>query len=143
MITIKWEDAQVLAYLEGVQGRVADMQPVMGRVAAGMHQSIDMNFDAEGRPTPWTPLSEETVRRRGSSHPILNETGALRASFQEESTATTATVYTDNPKGFAHQYGFVNKWGRWTPARPMVVIPDSDVQRFLAEIGQFVIHGVV
>ena len=33
--------------------------------------------------TPWEPLAPQTVRRRGSATPILDDTGRLRESFQE------------------------------------------------------------
>lgn len=51
-----------------------------------MVREIQMNFDAEGRPTPWEPLAESTARKRGSEHPILDDEGDLvQAATSEES----------------------------------------------------------
>jgi phage gpG-like protein len=52
-------------------------EPLQRSVKNVVIPSIRANFDAEGRPS-WEYLTEKYAARRGSDHPILNVTGALR-----------------------------------------------------------------
>lgn len=52
-------------------------EPLKRAVKEVVIPSIKANFDAEGRPG-WAQLSEQTVTRRGSAHPILRRSGRLR-----------------------------------------------------------------
>jgi phage gpG-like protein len=51
-------------------------EPLKRSIQQVMIPSIRKNFDAEGRPS-WQQLAPATVKRRGSSHPILRQSGAL------------------------------------------------------------------
>jgi|GEM_PF-2063095 len=71
---IKIEDEQVKALLTRLQEKMADMAPVMRRIAKYMVSSIQQNFEVGGRYSApgswmggsrkWAPLSEATIVRR-------------------------------------------------------------------------------
>lgn len=56
-------------------------EPLKRAVQQVMIPSIRKNFDEEGRPNPWEPLSEYTVKLRGNDSPILDRSGKLKRNM--------------------------------------------------------------
>lgn len=86
-------------------------EPLSKAIQDVMLPSIRTNFDREGRPT-WEALSEDTVKLRGSSGPILNRSGALKrgaSSFNIWTITDTAATVKSLPDsiwyGVVHQAG--------------------------------------
>jgi phage gpG-like protein len=60
--------------------RGGDMRPVFRSLVGDFYSTERLRFASEGD-GDWAPLRPLTVEQRGSSHPILDESGALRASL--------------------------------------------------------------
>ncbi len=113
-------------------------EPLTRAVRDVMRSSLQTNFDVGGRPEPWQPLADATIKRKGHDE-ILVDTGALRR------TAGTISMWTiDREKavidalpqrvwyGAVHQVGtgsgdiFSDEFTAGIPARPWAVIQDED-----------------
>lgn len=100
-------------------------------LATPMQQIVDLfaeelaaNFAAEGRPAHWQELALSTIKKRGSAHPILQDTGALEGSTQDwtisgSGQTMVATLSTPGYGGF-HVTGT-----RFMAIRDWQFIPDS------------------
>lgn len=122
-------------------------EPLKRSVKEVMIPSIRKNFDAEGRPS-WAPLADATVLKRGTAHPILNDSGALKATMgllKIWHIDTEKAMITDLPQnvwyGKVHQAGMgaaeifedpvsgathnIGEDGS-IPARPFVMIQPED-----------------
>lgn len=108
-----------------------DLTPLMKNIAGFMHDRVEENFAQEGRPK-WEPLSPVTVKRRGSSSPILQVSGQLAASVTESHDDHSASVGTNKIYGRVMQEGakkgeFAKNipWGN-IPARPFLMLTEDD-----------------
>lgn len=105
--------------------------PLKRAVKEVMVPSIRANFDAEGRPTPWAPLSAYTLTRKianGQGTKILYATGALKRVASQINMWTITTeeaIIQDLPDKV--WYGKVHQSGnKKIPARPFLIIQDED-----------------
>ena len=123
--------------IDGLAVRLArkssDTEETMTKIAGIMLDAVEENFAQEGRPERWTQLAEVTVEDRrekgfGPKHPILQRTGTLAASVQEDSSRNEATVSTNLRYAAIHQFG--GKAGRnkkvTIPPRPFMVLTNED-----------------
>jgi phage gpG-like protein len=110
--------------------------------------SIDQNFDWEGRPDQWEPLSGDTEVRRawygyGASGPILERSGKMRkaASAFARWVVTKDSAYAGGNWPGSAFYGPIQhsgfgtmtiQGGRWLPARPFMMIQNDDVPKIEA-----------
>lgn len=119
----------------------ADLKAPLRDSAIYMKNSIQQNFDAQGRPEKWQPLSPKYAawkQKKGYSPDILILTGALRRSINISATAREARVFTGMKYGPIHQVG-----GSQIPARPFMVVQDEDIsniedifQRYYEKLGE-------
>lgn len=97
------------------------LAPALPVVAAALAR----NFDEEGRPVRWAPLSPRyaayKARRFGAGLRILERTGALRRSIATRFEAGALVASSDSPYAAFHQFG-----ARFLPARPFLVLTDAD-----------------
>jgi phage virion morphogenesis protein len=97
------------------------LAPALPVVAA----AIERNFDEEGRPTRWAPLSARyaawKARRFGAGLRILERSGALRRSISTRLEGGALVASTAVPYAAFHQFGT-----RFIPARPFLVLTESD-----------------
>lgn len=137
---------------------------LMKKVAGMMHDSVETNFEKEGRPR-WKRRSPVTTRskvKRGKLGKILESSGILRLSIFQKHTVTTATVGTNLKYAAIHEKGskqFVSQKQRWwlgmnlglwmkvgakieIPARPFMNIPRSDLNKIKKRIGLNLTKGV-
>lgn len=120
-------DATVLA-IDRVSAALQNCkEPLETSVDTVMIPSIATNFDTEGRPA-WAGLSQSRIYQRKAAHPILNDTGALRA------LATSRGVWTiTNEEAFisgmdAVPYAAFNQLGTSRmPAREFISIQPQDM----------------
>lgn len=87
-------------------------QPALKQIGELMVASIHKNFEEQGRPTKWAPLSPMTLAMRRnkdkSSIKILQDTGRLRNSITYDATrsgGTAVAIGTNVKYGKIHQYG--------------------------------------
>jgi phage gpG-like protein len=91
-----------------------DLSIPLKRSGEYMVSSVNRNFDAQGRPVPWKPLSSMTIamRRKGGgmgSPLILQDTGTLRRSITYELMGIDSVrVGTNLPYASKLQFGGVN-----------------------------------
>lgn len=107
MELIEIDDARLSATLRRLYTTLQRPTRIMGMVAAMMHEAVEDNFAAEGRPK-WLGLAPSTLKRRrreGGPGKLLQRTGRLAASITRMSDATTARVGTNVVYAAIHQFG--------------------------------------
>ncbi|HOW51772.1 MAG TPA: phage virion morphogenesis protein [bacterium] len=100
----------ITKHIKGLAERLEDLEPVLRGVAGIMHDDVERNFKDEGRPDKWKGLSKKTeaMREKRGHWPgkILQESGALAASIQEDADRTQAMVGTNLAYAAIHHFGF-------------------------------------
>ncbi|SRR5213593_4410086 len=100
---------------------------------ATLHQvvipSIERHFDSEG--PGWQQLAQSTIEKRGSSHPILQETGTLRSVATSDGIWNiTRTELIGSGSFSGADYGSYHMSGtRNMPARPFIGLSEGDVNQ--------------
>ena len=119
MIEIKVDTDQLERSLTQLSQRLVHRRPLMKKLAAVMHNAVDENFEAEGRPK-WLGIKHRQGR-------VLRDSGALQNSISERSDDDTAIVGTNLPYAAIHQFGGpIQK-----PARTATVRYRSEAGRIL------------
>jgi hypothetical protein len=128
--------ADVIRYLNDLHVRAQDMQVPLQRFGAYLvEQHIPRQFEAQGTPKRWAPLSPAYAawkRRHYGNLPKLVLTGAMRGGFRWETTPRTLRVINQVKSG---QRGGVPRWTyhqlgtEHMPARPMLQITNKDYAR--------------
>jgi len=96
--------------LEHIKEKVQKKSDLMKKISLFMRSEVQKNFDAEGRPERWKPLSpnylkEKRALKGGGAGKILVFSGDLRRSFNVFSDNDTAEVFTGAQYGIKHQLG--------------------------------------
>jgi phage virion morphogenesis protein len=111
--------------------RLRDRSSLLAALAGPALEAVRENFRAGGRPTPWAPLAESTLRRRGRGATPLLDTGRLLGSIEARVRGGRLVLSTDLPYAAIHQFG--GRAGRRgaakIPARPYLVLPPEDIRR--------------
>lgn len=79
-------------------------RPLMRALAGTLEAETEKNFAAQGRPK-WLGLQPATLRRRGGTAQILQDTGQLAASIVSSYGRTEARVGSNKPYAAIHQFG--------------------------------------
>ena len=116
------DDLEVKAMLRELARKSKNMKPPMQDISVYMKNAVMKNFESQGRPTKWKPLSARYAKFKsqsaGSGKPILEFHGKLKQSINAKHTNNNAMVKTGVKYGVYHQTGT-----RKMPARPFM--PDS------------------
>jgi phage gpG-like protein len=136
--------------LQGFKQRGNNLQPAFLAIARYLMGSVRRTFEAEGRPSPWAPLSPKYAawKARVWGTPILVRKGDLRDSLTEEGNPYMLLRITPRalqygstlPYFRAHQHGLPE---RNLPARPMLVLQRQDRAQISRIINKFVLTGQV
>lgn len=160
----------VLARLQGLEGRGGNLSGVNQAFGGYMKGSIDRNFAAQGRPDRWPPLafdtldswaggkksfwgrSKKTGKRTGLSQKgrtalagrlILTDSTRLRNSIYYIASGSGVIVGTNVVYAAIHQFG--GRAGRGLkvtiPARPYLLFQDEDIDRYEQMLVDFVMTG--
>lgn len=127
MITVQVKDAEVQKMLERLSSKLQDMRPVYADFGAYMEGSIQRNFDVQGRPVRWKPLSPghlfQTISKRRTYYnrkkqrftvsgrqalrgrKVLTDTGRLRRSIQSVPSSAQLKIFTNVKYAAIHQFG--------------------------------------
>ncbi len=121
--------------LDELHDRGEHLQPVLDDIGDRFLDIELAQFRSEGARGSggWAQLAPSTVRARGSAHPILDDTGALRRSLTlsgatgsvRRLTSTSLLIGTEVDYARYHATGT-----RHMPARPPVALLPTDVDRF-------------
>jgi phage gpG-like protein len=117
--TVTLDDAQVQAALTKLVRHIADLTPVMEDIGRAMGNLTHDAFMNEG--PGWPALSQVTVARRGSAHPILQQSaGGLSSGIIHGGDRNSAWV----GAGRAFKYAAVHQFGN--PANRMYNTPGGN-----------------
>lgn len=128
LITITIDDTQVQATLSRLISRVSNLTPIMEDVGRALGNLTEDAFQAEG--PGWPQLRPVTVKRRGSAHPILQQSaGGLAASITHGGDRGGAWVGAGKIYAAVHQFGnpankmYNRPGGRPAPIPPRPFLP--------------------
>lgn len=126
MLRLRLQLDPALNLLESLRARLASPGGLLEPAASVVAGAIERNFDEEGRPRPWPPLTPDTLRRKPPGLKILERTGRLRRSIQTRLEGGRLIASTDVPYAAAHQFGAPR---RRLPARPFLVLTPEDTDQ--------------
>jgi phage virion morphogenesis protein len=162
--------AEAEAALSGMAERADALGPAMRPIGQLVVTSVQRNFEAGGRPNAWAPLSWTTLMARArkgkggwvgmSRGKILlrqGMAGGLMGSINARVEGNAAIVGTNKIYAAVHQfgaragefgYGYNGRrhvkipWGD-IPARPYLMLQDTDRPRIAQIIADFIAQGEV
>jgi phage virion morphogenesis protein len=100
-VSLQSNHEQVRRALGGVAQRLTDYTPVMKLIGVHMLRSVQLNFEAGGRPVAWLP-SQRVLREGGQT---LRDTGQLAGSITMRADATSVRIGTNKIYARIHQFG--------------------------------------
>ncbi len=142
-----YDDRGAAALFRQLAQRIGDPLPVTQDMARRLEASIQANFDAEGRPDRWAPLSfaakvawhtgrksfwtksgRMTAKGRAAwaRRKVLTDTGRLRRSIVARAFPDRVEVSTRVKYAIFHQAGT-----RKMPARPFLLVQRDDWDYFI------------
>ena len=101
MIKITIDDREVQKLIKDLTNCLKDRRPLMRKIAGIMHDAVEKNFEAEGRPG-WKP-SKRAIIQGGKT---LQDTGSLATSISQTYDNDKAIVGTNKIYAAIHQFGF-------------------------------------
>ena len=129
MLRLRFQLDSALDRLQHLSDRLQDAATLLAPAVPVVAAAIQRNFEEEGRPERWPPLSPGYALWKAARHPgrkILERTGALRSSIRvgiEPTVPAALVASTDLPYAAAHQFGMPP---RNLPPRPFLVLTDED-----------------
>ena len=107
MIDITVDDRELLATLERLRRRLADLTPAMRGIATELEARIEARFERQVDPSgrPWAPLRPSTLERKKRKGAILYDTGDLQGSLTSAAERDFAQVGFGVPYAAYHEFG--------------------------------------
>jgi phage virion morphogenesis protein len=154
-VTMMIDDSELQRDLKGVRDRLGNAQPAFEVIGEMARTSIVRNFEEEGRPEKWAPLSPATLARRSKAGQILRVqgfAGGLMGSINAQAAPDNALIGTNKIYGAVQHFGAKKgafgrtskgapiPWGD-IPARPYMVLQEEDETRAVRILGNFVLRG--
>jgi len=144
-VSIKVDDKEVRKLLSGILKRIGNPGPAMKILGAIARTSIIRNFEKGGRPTKWTALSPETLKRKKGTA-ILREqgmAGGLMGSVNYKPFNDKVVVSANKIYAAIHHFGGKAGRGRKVtiPARPYMMVQDEDWVEMKAALGDYIVLG--
>lgn len=138
-IEVKIDDKQLQQALKKLTDKTSDLRPLMQNIAGALEDSVEENFEKEGRPK-WQKLAKSTIKQRSKKGHwpgrILQVQGDLASSITSYYDSNSAIVGTNKVYAAVHQFG--GKAGRnkkvQIPARPYLKIDDSEKKQIILAI---------
>lgn len=146
MIKIFIADKEVQKALSNLAGKGKNMRPAMRNVAGIMHDAVEENFEAQGRPR-WKPLKPPTIKQREKKGywpgKILQRRGELATSITEKINDHSAAVGTNKKyAAIQHLGGKAGKGQKVTiPARPYLKLTDRDFKEIQKAVVEYLKDG--
>ncbi|MDD3013454.1 MAG: phage virion morphogenesis protein [Candidatus Gastranaerophilales bacterium] len=133
-IEIKIDDKEIQQLLKKLAAKTENLRPLMKNIAGIMADSVEENFDKEGRPDKWTPLAKVTIKQRTKKGywpgKILQMRGDLATSITSKYDDNSAVVGTNKIYAAIHQFGGnagKNKKAN-IPARPYLKLGEKEFE---------------
>lgn len=145
-IEIRIANEELQRVLNELVQKSSDLRPLMKNIAGILEDSVEENFEQEGKPDKWEELKPSTIKQRTQKgyYPgkILQMRGELAASITSKYDENSAIVGTNKVYAAIHQFGGEagqNKEAE-IPERPYLKLGDSElndiknaVQKYLQE----------
>ncbi|WP_054007877.1 phage virion morphogenesis protein [Cypionkella psychrotolerans] len=139
MITIEINDAQVVAALDRLSARMADMSPIMSEIGEVLVNSTTRRFGEGVSPegVKWAAKSPVTLAAYGARksnridvRPLFGPSGTLNSTISAEHGSDYVQVGSGRVYAAMMQFGgskasYPNLWGD-IPARPFLGLSDDD-----------------
>lgn len=142
-VSIKIDSADAESMLKTLYNKTGNLRPLMKNLAGIIADSVEENFDKEGRPSKWAALKEATIKQRIklNKYPakILQLNGHLVSSISTHYDEDSAIIGSNLDYARIHQLGGNAGCGKKVkiPARPYLVITDSEKQDIKATISEY------
>jgi len=108
-IEIRIDDKEIQQLLKKLATKTENLRPLMKNIAGIMADSVEENFDKEGRPDKWISLAKVTIKHRTKKGywpgKILQMRGDLAASITSKYDDNSAVVGTNKVYAAIHQFG--------------------------------------
>ena len=144
-VSVKIDDREVRKLLGGVLKRMGDTKPAMKIIGGIVRTSIWRNFEKEGRPTKWKPLSLKTLKQKKGTKILQEQGGAsgLKDSIDYKAFNDRVVIFAGKVYAAIHHFGGKAGRGRKVtiPARPYMMVQDEDWVEMKAALGDFIIRG--
>ena len=142
-IEIKIDDKEIQQYLKKLAEKTENLRPLMKNIAGIMMDSVEENFEKEGRPEKCTALAKPTIKQRTKKgyYPgkILQMRGDLAASITSKYDDNSAVVGTNKAYAAIHQFG--GNAGRnkkvEIPTRPYLNLGDKENTEIIKEVQNY------
>jgi len=145
-IEVRIEDRELTSLLFRLSQKAVNTAPLMRNIAGIMQDSVEENFEKEGRPDKWEKLKPATIKQRTKKGywpgRILQMRGELAASITSKYDKNSAIVGTNKVYAAIHQFGGdAGKGGKANiHARPYLTLGEKEnkeitkkVQNYLQE----------
>lgn len=164
---VKVLSREAVQRLAGLADRGDNLSGVLRSFGAYMESSIQKNFDAQGRPLRWAPLSmgskiswfekrkswrtkkgmmSKKGREAWSGRKVLTATGRLRRSIKSSVLANGVIIGSSNVVYAAiHQFGGQAGRGKkvFIPARPYLLFQKEDIEHFARMLNSYLLQGKI
>ena len=141
-IEIRLDNKELQQALNKLAEKASNLRPLMKNIAGIFEDSVEENFEQQGRPK-WEGLKKPTIERRVKKGywpgKILQMRGELAASITSNYDENSATVGTNKVYAAIHQFGGEagkNKKVK-IPARPYLKLGDQEKSQIFKEIEKF------
>lgn len=122
--------------------KTLDLRPLMRNIAGILEDSVEENFEQQGRPK-WKGLKKPTIeyRTKKGYYPgkILTMRGELAASITSNYDDNSAVVGTNKVYAAIHQFGGEAGRGKKVeiPARPYLKLGDKENAEIINEVKNY------
>jgi len=147
MINITIDSKELDHYLKELQSRTSNLSPVMRKISGYMLSAVEENFEKEGRPDEFAPLSRKTIEYRAKlgkwPGKILQLSGQLAASVSSSYSNTEAIVGTNKAYAAIHQFGGYAGRNRkvYIPPRPFLTLTNDDIDSIIDMLQNYVLKN--
>ena len=140
MISVEWDDREVLNALQKLQRATGDLSPAFREIGDVLVESTKQRFESGTGPDGqrWDDNSDVTIARKGRNKPLLAEGTLLESIHFELIGNDTLEVGSSMKYAAMQQFGgtkdeFPWLWGD-IPDRPFLGISSDDKEQILAII---------
>jgi len=139
-IKIKIDDVKLQEILKKLISKVQNLRPLMKNISGIIMDSVEENFEKEGRPDKWQELAKSTIKQRKKKGHwpgrILQVRGELASSITSYYDSDSAIVGTNKVYAAIHQFGGDAGRGKKVkiPARPYLKLTENDQNQILKEV---------
>ena len=143
-IEIKIDDKEIQQLLKKLIAKAENLRPLMKNIAGIMMDSVEENFEKEGRPEKWEALKPSTIKQRTKKgyYPgkILQMRGELAASITSTYNDNSSTVGTNKVYAAIHQFGGDTGKNKKVKilARPYLSIMEDDLNNINKTIKDYI-----